>query len=62
MTKKELVAEIEASESEYVTYGDGDLGMPIKREDALADIKNMSDDIIGEGDWYECDSEGKIIA
>jgi hypothetical protein len=59
-TAKELASEVAASKSEYVTYGDGDLGIPVRREDAIADILDMDDDIIGDGTWYECDAEGNI--
>jgi len=59
-TVKELVSEIGASDSEYVTYGEGDLGIPVKREDAIADISSMDDEMIGEGTWYECDETGKV--
>jgi len=59
-TAKEMAAEIEESKSEFVTYGESDLGMPIKREDAIADILALNDKIIGDGTWYECDSEGNV--
>ena len=57
-TKKDMIEEIEASRSHYVTYGAGDLGIPIRREDAIRDIATMDDDQIGDGDWEECDSKG----
>ena len=60
-TVKEMVAELEASNSEYVTYGSSDLGVPVKREDAIADISGMDDEQIGEGTWYECDETGAVI-
>ena len=60
-TKKEMMEEIEASRSDYITYGDGDLGIPIRREDAIRDIASMDDESIGEGDWEECDSTGKVL-
>jgi soluble P-type ATPase len=60
MNKKELLKEIKASKSKYVTYGDGDLGMPILREDAIADIFSMEQDVIGKGTWYECDEHGNV--
>jgi len=60
-TKKEmLLAEIRASKSAYVTYGDGDLGIPIERMAAIADIESMDDEQIGDGTWYECDETGKV--
>ncbi len=57
-TKDQLIKEIEASKSEYITYG-GD-GKPVKRKDAIKDIKSMDDDIIGDGDWEECDEHGNV--
>ena len=60
-TKKELLAEIKASKSDWVTYGESDLGTPIKREDAILDITGMEEEMIGLGTWYECDNEGNII-
>ena len=60
-TAKQLAAEIQASSSEYVTYGEADLGIPVKREEAIKDILSMGDDMIGEGKWYECDGDGNII-
>jgi len=59
-TAKEMAAEITASKSEYVTYGEGDLGLPVKREEAIADILAMDDELIGEGTWYECNSQGVV--
>ena len=59
-TAKQLADEIRASNSEYVTYGDGDIGIPVKREDAIRDIEGMDDEQIGEGTWYECDGTGKV--
>ena len=57
-TAKQVVEEIRASKSKYVTYGEGDLGIPVKREKAIADIAMMDDEMIGEGTWYECDKNG----
>ena len=59
-TAKELAEEIMASTSKYVTYGDSDLGIPVLREEAIADILGMDDEIIGEGTWYECDEDGNV--
>ena len=59
-TVKEMAKEIEASASDYVTYGESDLGIPVKRETAIADILSMDDEMIGEGTWLECDENGKI--
>ena len=59
-TKQQLLNEITASESEYVTYGYSDLGLPVKKEDALADIRGMEEVQIGDGAWYECDENGNV--
>jgi hypothetical protein len=59
-TAKQVADEMRSSTSAYVTYGDSDLGTPFKREDAILDIEGMDDDLIGDGTWYECDSEGKV--
>ena len=61
-TKKDLLEEIEASRSDYITYGDGDLGIPIRREDALRDIVSMDEESIGKGSWEECDSNGNFTS
>jgi len=61
-TKKDLLEEIEASRSDYITYGDGDLGIPICREAALRDIVSMEEESIGDGDWEECDSNGNFTS
>jgi hypothetical protein len=61
MIKELILNEIRKSKSEYITYGDGDLGLPIKRLDAIADIESMDDEMIGEGAyWCECNSQGDI--
>ena len=52
-TVAQMVAEIKASNSAYVTYGESDLGIPVKRTDAIADISAMDDEMIGEGTWAE---------
>lgn len=59
-TSKELAGEIRASTSAYVTYGDGDLGIPVAREEAIMDIDVMDDDLIGDGIWYECNEFGTV--
>jgi hypothetical protein len=59
-TAKQMADEIRACKSTYVTYGESDLGMAIKKEDAIADIEAMDDDMIEDGIWYECDANGKI--
>jgi len=58
-TAQQLANEIKNSSSEYVTYGESDLGIAVKREDAIADILSMDDEMIGEGTWYECDEAGE---
>jgi len=52
--------EKELDGAEYVTYGDGDLGVPIPIFEARADFEQMDDDQIGEGTWYVCDANGTI--
>lgn len=59
-TVKQMIEEIQASKSAHITYGDGDLGIPVYREDAIKDILSMEDEQIGEGTWYECDEDGNI--
>ena len=59
-TAKEMVKEMRASKSAYVTYGESDLGIAVKREDAIVDISSMDDEQIGKGTWYECDSKGGV--
>ena len=62
MTRKvEMIKELEASTSDFVTYGDGDLGIAVKKDDAIADIKSMDEDLIGPGTWCECDKDGNLI-
>jgi hypothetical protein len=60
-TVAQMVAELERSTAEYVTYGYSDLGIAVGREDAIADIKMMDDEQIGDGTWYECDAEGRVV-
>ena len=60
-TAAQMVEEIKNSESAYVTYGYSDLGIPVGKEDAIADIGSMDDEQIGDGIWYECDENGSII-
>jgi hypothetical protein len=64
-TKGEKIAEAIRMESlvgaDFVTYGDGDLGVAIPIFDAIVDFESMEDDQIGEGTWYVCDKDGNII-
>lgn len=60
-TSKQMVTEIEAARSAYITYGEGEIGTPVKKEEAIADILAMDDEMIGDGTWYECDEVGNII-
>ena len=53
--KEEMLSEIRASDSIFISYGDGDLGKPIKRIDAIKDIESMDEDSIGEGTWQDED-------
>lgn len=57
-TARQVADEMRASTSEYVTYGYSDIGIPVRRVDAIADIEAMDDDAIGDGTWYECDEHG----
>jgi hypothetical protein len=59
-TAKEMAQEIAASRSKFVTYGEGDIGIPVDRMEAIEDILNIDDELIGDGTWYECDNEGNI--
>jgi len=63
-TKGEKIAEAmhekELDGAEYVTYGEGDLGVPVQILEARADFEQMDDYQIGEGTWYVCDKEGTI--
>jgi len=59
-TVAEMVAEISACDSEYVTYGSSDLGIPVLRVDAIRDISSMDDEQIGSGTWYPCDRFGVV--
>ena len=60
-TVKSMVAEITASKSQFVTYGESELGNPVKKADAIADILSMDDEQIGGGIWYECDESGSVL-
>ena len=59
-TVAQMVAELKTSKSEFVSYGESDLGISISREDAIIDIQGMDDEQIGEGTWYECDANGNV--
>ena len=60
-TKKEMINEMLASGADFVTYGDGDLGVPVQIDAAIDDISGMDDETIGEGTWYPCDENGNVI-
>lgn len=60
-TAKQMANEIRSSSSEYVTYGSSDLGIPVERLAAIADVESMDDEMIGEGTWYECDENGNVL-
>ena len=61
LTKKDtMLKELRASLAMYVTYGDGDLGIPVLRTDAIKDIASMEEHQIGDGTWYACDENGYI--
>lgn len=59
--KIQMMAEIEACPARFVTYGDGDLGVAVEKNQALADIDSMDPESIGEGTWYPCDKNGKVL-
>jgi hypothetical protein len=62
-TKTTLIQELIAAKNagvNFVTYGDGDLGMPVEIDDAIEDIKSMDEDMIGDGTWYACDENGEV--
>jgi len=65
MTRGENIAEAIRGKAlegaEFVTYGDGDLGIPMAIDEAIRDFESFDDDQIGEGTWYVCDSEGKVL-
>jgi hypothetical protein len=58
---QKIADDIRASAGEFITYGEGDLGMPIAKKDAIADFEGMDDEVIGDGAWYDCDKFGNII-
>jgi hypothetical protein len=46
----------------YITYGDSDLGIPVKIDGAsgaLVDIQSMEDHQLKECTWQVCDEDGK---
>lgn len=46
----------------FVTYGDGDLGMPIEIAAAIKDFESFDwESITDEWKFYECDEDGEII-
>ena len=59
-TAIQMVDEIRASQSAFVTYGESDLGIPVAKQDAIDDMSSMDDEMIGDGTWYECDAEGNV--
>lgn len=59
-TVKEMLTEVSASKSAYITYGDGDLGIAFTKESTLKDIASWEDHQVGAGTWYECDEDGNI--
>ncbi len=62
-TKAELIDALENARRQgvqFVTYGDGDLGVPVAIDEAIKDFKTMEDQQIGAGDWFPCDEVGTI--
>ncbi|MFZ4525659.1 MAG: hypothetical protein ACOYOE_08950 [Chlorobium sp.] len=62
-TKAEMIDILEDARQrgvQFVTYGDGDLGVPVAIDEAIKDFEAMEDQQIGEGDWFPCDNAGTI--
>lgn len=59
--KAEVLEEIKKCPVKYVSYGDGDLGMAVPRDEAITDIESMDPITIGAGTWYPCDRTGKEL-
>ena len=63
-TKAELINALEDAQRQgvqFVTYGDGDLGIPMAIDEVIRDFESFDDDQIGEGTWYVCNSEGRVL-
>ena len=62
-TKAELIDALEDARQQgvqFVTYGDGDLGVPVAIDEAIKDFEVMEDQQIGAGTWFPCDEVGTI--
>jgi hypothetical protein len=62
-TKAELIDALEDARQQgvqFVTYGDGDIGVPVAIDEAIKDFEAMEDQQIGAGDWFPCDNAGII--
>ncbi len=59
MTRQKSIDFINQSNARYFTYGleGSDLGTPIAKEEAIADILNMDDDSWADGEVFECTKE-----
>lgn len=63
-TVNEMIQELKAAKNlgvNFVSYGYSDLGMPVDINEAISDIQQMDDELIGEGTWYACDHNGNKI-
>ena len=70
MTRGENIAEAIRGKAlegaEFVTYGDGDLGIPMAIDEAIRDFEAMEEHQIGTVDYnvnglFECNSEGRVL-
>jgi len=62
-TKAELIDALEDARQQgvqFVTYGDGDIGVPVAIDEAIKDFEAMEDQQIGAGTWFPCDEAGTI--
>lgn len=59
MTRQKSIDFINQSNSKFFTYGmeGSDLGTPIAKEEAIADILNMDDDSWNDAEVFECPKE-----
>ncbi len=68
-TKAELINALEDAQRQgvqFVTYGDGDLGIPMAIDEAIRDFEAMEEHQIGTVDYnvnglFECNSEGRVL-
>jgi hypothetical protein len=58
-TKQQLISEIKESGAIYVTYGSGDMVIPI--DEALTDIGAMDEESIADGDWMRLTERATML-